>query len=691
MSSLKNDSDSGISTPDETESDKLIIKAINEFFSVMKGKEYITPLFGIDEIINLEPPFEYLKLETLPESKIHLKKTLVINIETNEVYELLNDTESYEFEYMGTLKKVMRAGKECYIVQNERMQKNQIVENLSHLMLSLSQHEFITFIEKYYQDEYLFDQAASTWYCSKNGKWSDHKNGKENFELSKRIKNDLIKEYEAVAQTWAKYYKAELKKVDDNGLFRYHGGKLSPDKSEYIPGTVQIKTNDKWGAVGEESALYEKFEKVIDAHENLTIATYYKKKLTDSIKFVPQLIHVLREHFYKPDLYKKFDNDRYVLAFENCYLNLKDTLNTGKIYPLPHHIKNFTSMSTNGRFMKRKTVQKEIDALNYNVGRCFNSKEKYDVMLKTKSYSLFGENPMKKIFINYGKGDNGKGFVDSLMEVSLGDYYGSIAPDFILEGKKEFDAERPTPALSGAIKKRFLSLQEITDPEAKLSGSTIKKMRGGNCITCRQLFSKPESIIPHFTIDCGFNNVGEIDPNDEALQKSIFIVHFEVEFKKKGKDGFNEETEFMKYANDLKSEVQQDKLYLYGSAWLHILLEKLEWDFDNHPDFEKLKQKEIESVDYVKQYFQNDITDTYEDDIKGIEYNYIQPLNVYKKACGYYRSISVQPPKQRGFIEQFEKHLMQDRIFRNVNTSIKGRNVRNYYKHYQFTSELDKE
>jgi phage/plasmid-associated DNA primase len=640
------------------------------------------------KIEDLELPFQYVYIESTPASELKLNKTLVYNSETNDVHETDEKSKSFKFNYVGKLSRCEQG----LTLYKKSIVKSQLVDELEDIMISLNTHDFFTFISKYFDDEFLFDPSEIQWYYNDNGKWKSGKSGKECPSLAMKIKIELLGEYENKKNQIAGKYVKACEKATKGIEVRYKGGTLNQSKTKYVRGNIQIKTKDnKWATMEDGSEFESKLEEAIGIHEQLTILDHYIEKISDAIRFVPTIVDRLRDYFIVEDLVKEFDTDPYLLAFNNCYLNLNDTLKTRKVYPLPHHNKNFVAMSTRGNFMKKENVENQIEKINTSLLRSFNGDmEKYETLLKTKSYSLFGENPMKVIFINYGRsGDNGKGFVDTLQKKALGDYHTSLNSEMIIQTKKEFDFERPQPGLRQAMKARFVTLTEI-DPGSKLCGKKIKHLRGGDDMTVRTLNKEPVTLTPQFTIDCGFNDVGEIDPNDKALKKSIFIIYFGVEFKKKSEE-FKVETDTMKFSNNLKEIIAREKDYMFGSAWLWILLPHMMKEFDNHPEFENIKKSEIESTDYVKEFFDDEIVDTQKADEGIVDFNYLQPMAVYKKASLYIKSLGSTPPIKKRFLEQFEKYLDGERIFRNVNKNVNGKHVRNYYKNYQFTSELNRD
>jgi len=692
----ENEGDSGNGSDVEPEKERTLEDVLNYHFKKFdkKTKKYLIPEIEID-ITQLEEPFKIIHARTTERSPRQFHINLIHNDDTGEIYQDVDKHDYYKYEKLGVLKK----NKGGLYLENEKDKVEKLTDDYQEEMLSLNTHKFLKFAKRFFKDQYLYDPSNINWYYNEEGKWKSSNSGKENFHLSNNIKEKFYRCYEEKENFIKKMYNQELSKVDEKGGLRYKGGALNKSKTEYIEGNVQFKDDSgKWSNVEKGGAFEAKFAMVIDLHESLTICQHYIEKIGEAFRYVPIMVDRLREYFTCDDLYKKFDNDPYVLSFDNCYINLTDTLKTGKVYPLPHHCKNFTAMSTKGNFMRKNTVQKQIDELEYNVGRCFNDPEKYEIMMKTKAYSLFGENPMKVIFINYGRaGNNGKGFVDTLMKASLGDYHETISSDLIIQGNnRNFDPERPQPALCRAMKKRFVSLSEI-EPDAKLCGKSIKLIRGGDTLCVRTLNKEPISLVPHFTIDCGFNNIGEIDTADMALRKSIFIIHFEVEFKEKS-GLFEEETKYYKFSNELKTHVKNEKNYKYGSAWLWMLLPRMESKFDNHPDFETVKADEINSTDYVREFYENSITDTTEMDNKRNDkaFHHLQPMNVYRKATYFYKSLNQNVPTKKNFIEQFDRIIPKERQINDGKThtlkTLDGtgkKSVRSYYRNYEFTSVLE--
>jgi phage/plasmid-associated DNA primase len=692
MLSLK-DSDSGFNSEDEIEGETLIECLQHRFLT----KENLKPKVEIKKVKKVNNDWIFYQILLKNGQKMvkndpkNAKNDQILDIlrEINDdiLFLNLNNSEKIEFEMLGWMSKVKDGEKTRGIVLSYQQKKCEICKKNIKLMMSLHSDHFYQFVHKYFEEDFIFDHSNKTWYYCDNGKWKNHNNGMENFILSKKIKSEISYLYENTAKQRNKEFFKYEQKLCKGGLpYRIERGSIK--KTEYIPCRLFLKTGEKDTEIKNHADIKD-FQSALKADEQYQICQQYVNKCLDADKFIPNAIKALRENFSQSNVDEKFDNDPYILAFDNCYIDLNHVITTKQIIPLPHNHRKFTAMSTKGNLLNRHVVNEEIEILNKNVGRCFTEEEKYKTMLKSKAYCLFGENPMKKIFINYGKdGNNGKGLTDSLMEISLGDYYSCIHSDFIIDGKNSFDAERPQPSLCASMKCRYLSMSEMEEG-AKLSGKTVKSIRGGNALSVRTLHSERKKLIPQFTPHLDTNHCPEFGNGGKALQDSVFIISWEVSFEAESEE-FKEETKFLKFSNDIKSIIYEDKYYCFGSAWIWILLESLESKFENHKDFEELKKEETESTNYIKQYFEDEIVDTISDDSEN-EFEFLQIKNLYEHASRYFRRQNISIPVRKKFKDEFEKLIPKDRIIEKktpINIKIKGtdnkKSVRSYYKSYKF-------
>ena len=682
---VENLTDSGNGSDEEHKIEKhplvpQLLKALrHKFGRKINSTTYWNPSFYVKsyEEVGKEWIIMSLGLHSNPHG-YQSSKIIYWNIELNTIHEYKQDKAYYDFEYLGIFREDF---KKEYRIMEKRQHIEECFQKYYQCALSCHLHNFYRFIEKVFEGEFIYSGAEKTWYCLQNGKWKIHKNNSENFILSMMLKNYLPPFYEQ--------YKIVHKKARDAVIKKNLVGGLT-----FKEGSVNHSGIYKRGKIfrGKEEVESEKTIDKIEAESgNKVMSEYYQNKLMDSNNFVPNAVKALREHFFKDRV--EFDNSPHILCFDNCYIDLDIQMKKKKLIPFPHNKNNFITKSTNGNLMKKIKVKQYIEHLEYTFKRSFTSTSKYDTMLKASAYCLYGENPLKLVVMNVGKeGDNGKGVRDTLFEKTLGDYYGAMKSNFFVSKTGNFDSERPQPELSKTMRLRYVSVSEMPQG-SKLCGEAIKTVRGGNKIPTRKLHQDTEYMTTEATYNMDTNHFQDFGDQGSAVDKSIFTIFWDVTFKDKDElpDG---ETQTEKERSEIKKEITDDKNYFFGSAWIHILLDNLTLKFENHEEFKEQKVEELESVNYYKQYFEDEITNTIKLDGDNIEFNYLMLTKVYQHATGWYRNQNMVITSRKIFIQEFEKCIENKEQIQNEKTPRKlwdGKSARKYYKHFQFTSELEKQ
>lgn len=167
---------------------------------------------------------------------------------------------------------------------------------------------------------------------------------------------------------------------------------------------------------------------------------------------------------------------------------------------------------------------------------------------------LSSGNPMKKLVLLLGEGDNGKSaFVCQFLKRSLGDYFGTVAIQVLTERKE--GADGPNPALSVSRKRRCIALNE-GDKRMKLNSGVTKTLTGNDDVQFRNLFKQPISAKFHakflylsnvapeiesgkamggraYPIDCISTFVKGLAPEEEVAENHRYRAWKDTEFEQK--------------------------------------------------------------------------------------------------------------------------------------------------------------
>ncbi|KAK3245803.1 hypothetical protein CYMTET_44624 [Cymbomonas tetramitiformis] len=217
---------------------------------------------------------------------------------------------------------------------------------------------------------------------------------------------------------------------------------------------------------------------------------------------------------------RSLDEDDFLIGFNNGVYNLLENRFYGR-YKIP--MDYFVSMSVGYDYEvmsdeMTRTIQ-EVDDTVYT--RIFPGEvDKAQAQAVVGSLLSIG-NPMKKLILLLGEGDNGKSaFVSKLLKYTLGDYFGSMPVQVITERREAADG--CNPSLCANRKKRCLALNE-GDKRMRLNSGMTKTLTGNDEIQFRNLYRQPVSARFHATLLYLSNVAPELE-SGQALQNRSYPI-----------------------------------------------------------------------------------------------------------------------------------------------------------------------
>ena len=570
---------------------------------------------------------------------------------------------------------------------------------LMRLFFPTDPNEFSRMLGAVYSKTNKYDPTVKSWFCynEKEGRWMDTESD-ENFILMGELMGSL-KMFYATTKTQANKYIASLEKKlkeSQGGTMSYIRGSYTKSTKKYNKCKIKLgETEIEEGSTQVPNAVKDILPQLYRWDKIAVMSNYFRDGLSDNYEFVPRTVKASRYYFVENGFNLKLDTNPYMINFLNCTLYVRDDVKA----IIPHSPDHMISKSTGYRLMHFEAVEEQIQELMKSVNNSFTCKEKTDCMLRTKAYSLVGKNPSKKFFIDYGpETNNGKGVVDTFMKKSLGEYYAPLPSEIICKGKMEFDPERPQSTLYNAIPCRYISIAEPS-ADAHLSGDVLKRLSGGgDSLSVRQLRKNAKTKVPLFAMYCATNHFPDFDGFDMAVVKRMVMIKWEVQFIEEKE--LVKETKYKKIATDIKERVTNDTTDRYASAWMYILIKNYTKDLNIHEDFLVAQEAEMKDSDYVKEYIEECLIDTEEEEKNQVHFSWITKMELYQDVKNYYFKNNYGLPPKKIFIKEFEKQLKaiekEDRInessySRNVYNAILGkeRSVRHFYKFYKFKSKDD--
>jgi P4 family phage/plasmid primase-like protien len=155
------------------------------------------------------------------------------------------------------------------------------------------------------------------------------------------------------------------------------------------------------------------------------------------------------------------------------------------------------------------------------------NKEERDYMITYLSIGLVG-NLLELFTILTGCGRNGKSKLIDLIELTFGDYWGTVSASLFT--RKRPDANAPDPGLLSLANKRIITSSE---PEKKefLNSGFIKFLTGKDSTTLRNCHSNEiVKFKPNFITLFICNDIPECDDIDKAFSKRLRCINFPTEF-----------------------------------------------------------------------------------------------------------------------------------------------------------------
>lgn len=144
---------------------------------------------------------------------------------------------------------------------------------------------------------------------------------------------------------------------------------------------------------------------------------------------------------------------------------------------------------------------------------------------KVAGYSLTGDTSEQMMFFLYGYGKNGKTVYINTLQSLIGTYAGSAS-------FKAFDADKQSEQTNdiAALKgKRFVSVAESA-ADKKLNEPLVKRLTGGDSITCRFLHKEFFEYTPQFKLFLASNHKPVITQSDFGIWRRVQLIPFAQNF-----------------------------------------------------------------------------------------------------------------------------------------------------------------
>lgn len=272
-----------------------------------------------------------------------------------------------------------------------------------------------------------------------------------------------------------------------------------------------------------------------------------------TITFKKEIIETYKEYGTVENI--EFDTKWWLLGFNNKVYDLQEGYMRNYLYD------DYVSITTG--YDWREPTQKELDTMNYIIKTIMPIEEEREFYLQLLSTTLEGK-ALEKFIVFNGNGGNGKGMIDDMLLLALGDY-AIIGNNAILF---EFSKTGTNPEKANIHKKRLVIFREPSERK-KFENSVIKELTGGGTISARGLYESNAKKELNLTliVECNKRPLFAEEPGDAEVRRLIDI-NFRSSFVN-NEDLIDEENYIFKANSDYKTEYFQNK---HKYALMQILM-----------------------------------------------------------------------------------------------------------------------
>ncbi|KAK9663700.1 hypothetical protein K7432_018057 [Basidiobolus ranarum] len=167
--------------------------------------------------------------------------------------------------------------------------------------------------------------------------------------------------------------------------------------------------------------------------------------------------------------------------------------------------------------------QHKLSKLMGVLEKIFPEPELLDFFIMTCASFLEGYNSNKIFYIWWGKGNNAKTAIQTLVAKTFGNYCATLPTTLITRSRGS--SSNATPDMCHLEGKLVMFLQE-PNSEEKIKGGVVKELTGNDNIYIRELYKQPRSIKIKGKMILVCNNILDIPDIDAALKRRTIVIPF---------------------------------------------------------------------------------------------------------------------------------------------------------------------
>jgi phage/plasmid-associated DNA primase len=396
---------------------------------------------------------------------------------------------------------------------------------------------------------------------------------------------------------------------------------------------------------------------------------FYKTKIDrlKKIQMKKNIIETYKECGVRNDI--NFDDKWWLFAFNNLVYDMKD----GTFRE--HKYDDYISMTCG--YDWREPTKEEINTVNELINKIMPIEEERESFLQILSTGIDGR-CLEKFIIFNGNGRNGKGLIDDLFLLLLGDY-GMIGNNSILFENSKTGSN---PEKANIHKKRYVVFREPPERQ-KFENSIIKELTGGGLFSARGHHESDTEKELNLTmiVECNKKPLFSEEPKESEIQRIIDIYFrstFVTDTEKVDPDNY------IFLANqEYKTKEFQHK---HKFALFHILISEHKKYLNNNSTL-KLSKSIVERT-YTYLELSCNILQWFKENFKYTKNkkDFLKLKDIYSMFCdsGYYSNLTKLEKRKYNksfFIEHFQTNIFlckyyQDR-YNNYSNVIKEWVIKN--------------
>lgn len=362
-----------------------------------------------------------------------------------------------------------------------------------------------------------------------------------------------------------------------------------------------------------------------------------------TLSFKKEIVETYKEFGTNNNI--KFDNNWNLFGFTNIVYDLEK----GEFREYKYN--DYVSITSG--YDWREPTQEEIENVENLIISIMPIKEERELLLQILCTGLDGK-CLEKFVIFNGGGGNGKGVIDDLMLIALGNY-GMLGNNGILF---ECSKTGSNPEKANIHKKRYVVFREPPEKN-KFENSIIKELTGGGTFSARTHHEKTSEKELNLTmvVECNKRPLFSEEPKDSETRRIVDII-FRSTFT--SDESAVDEEKFIFIANsDYKSKNFQEK---HKFALLKILFDTYKTYLKNKsilqipPSIKERTQQYLELSCYILPWFK----ENYE---KTSDKEFIKIKDIYENflTSNFFNNLS--KPEKRKYNKTFFNEYFETNIF----------------------------